>query len=71
MSSQLNFNSKILVLFQNNLFPNQLNVGMEIIILHKIFLRIGNQNGLQQGGIGFATKIAKQSNLELIMALRP
>ena len=59
-------NSKILVLSQkNNLFPNQLNVGMEIIILHKIFLRIGNQNGLQQGGIGFATKIAKQSNLRV------
>tara|TARA_Y100000768_G_scaffold159470_1_gene119173 strand:+ start:2871 stop:3863 length:993 start_codon:yes stop_codon:yes gene_type:complete len=59
-------NSKILVLSQkNNLFPNQLQVGMEIIILDKIFLRIGNQNGLQQGGLGIATKIAKLSNVRI------
>ena len=59
-------NSKILVLSQkNNLFPNQVDVGMEIVILDKIFLRIGNQNGMQQGGIGFATKIAKQSNVRV------
>ena len=38
---------------------------MEIIILDKIFLRIANQNGLEQGGIGLATKIAKQSNLRV------
>ena len=37
----------------------------QLNINHKIFLRIGNQNGLQQGGIGFATKIAKQSNLRV------
>ena len=59
-------NSNILVLSQkNNLFPNQLQVGMEITILDKIFLRIGNQNGLQQGGLGFATRISKLSNLRI------
>ena len=59
-------NSKILVLSQkNNLFPNQLQVGMEITILDKIFLRIGNQNGMIQGGLGYDTKIIKASNLRI------
>ena len=59
-------NSKILVLSQkNNLFPNQLQVGMEITILDKVFLRIGNQNGMLQGGLGYTTKIIKVSNLRI------
>ena len=58
--------SKILVLSQkNNLFPNQLQVGMEITILDKIFLRMGNQNGMIQGGLGFATRITKPSKLRI------
>jgi len=58
--------SKILVLSQkNNLFPNQLQVGMEITILDDLFLRIGNQNGMIQGGLGFATRITKPSNLRI------
>ena len=59
-------NSKILVLSQkNNLFPNQSQVGMEITILDKVFLRIGNQNGMLQGGLGYTTKIIKVSNLRI------
>jgi hypothetical protein len=59
-------NSNILVLSQkNNLFPNQLQVGMEITLSDKIFLRIGNQNGMIQGGLGFATRINKATNLRI------
>ena len=59
-------NSKFLVLSQkNNLLPNQLQVGMEITILDKIFLRIGNQNGMIQGGLGYDTRIIKASNLRI------
>ena len=59
-------NSNILVLSQkNNLFPNQLQVGMEITILDKIFLRIGNQNDMMQGGLGYDTRIIKASILRI------
>ena len=38
---------------------------MEITILDKIFLRMGNQNGMIQGGLGFATRITKPSKLRI------
>ncbi len=50
---------------QNNLFPNQLQYGMELKIRKKLYIRLGNYANTYQGGIGFMTKFKKVKELRL------
>ena len=52
------FDSKVLFLCQkNDIYPNDAPFGIEFAIMKKLFVRIGNRAGLNQGGLGFSTKI--------------
>ena len=50
--------SKILFLNQrNNIYPNDSQFGIELSIMENLFIRFGNQVGINQGGLGFIKKI--------------
>lgn len=44
---------------QNNLFPNEVQYGLELITLNRLFIRIGNQSGTYQGGLGILANVHK------------
>ena len=50
--------SKILFLHQrNNIYPNNTQFGVELSVLENLFVRFGNQVGVNQGGLGIIKKI--------------
>ena len=54
------FRSQLLILVQkNNLFPDELQYGFELTTFNRLFMRIGNRAGTNQGGLGFLVNIGK------------
>ncbi len=58
--------SKVLFLSQkNDLYPNDSQFGIEFAIMKKLFVRIGNRAGINQGGLGFSTKIMQIKDIRV------
>ena len=44
---------------QNNLYPDEVQYGLELITLNRLFIRIGNRSGTNQGGLGILANVHK------------
>ena len=44
---------------QNNLYPNEVQYGLELITLNRLFIRIGNRSETYQGGLGILANVHK------------
>ena len=50
---------------RNDLYPNDLQYGIELSIMKIFFVRIGERAGTNQGGVGFKSKIIKNKEIKI------
>ena len=59
-------NTHIKLLTQtNDLYPNDLQYGIELSLMKNFFVRIGERAGTNQGGVGFKSKIIKNKEIKI------